>query len=102
MVLHSLNGAYSEVDSQVLWEDGERVFCRGWRLEESGKRRAVVIVRPAVDNPSRSSLDHLTHEYELKSELDRAWAVRPLDLLRDAGRTLLVLEDTGSAPLDQS
>ena len=31
MGLQSLNGAYSDGDSQVLWEDGERVFRRGWR-----------------------------------------------------------------------
>ena len=29
---------------QVLWEDGERVFCRGWRLGEDGSRSAVLIV----------------------------------------------------------
>ena len=30
-----------------------------------------------------------------------AWAVRPLDLVRDAGRTVLVLEDVGGEPLDR-
>ena len=84
---HSLNVAYSDGESQVLWEDGERVFRRGWRLGDDGKRRAVLLVAPAADHPSRSSLDRLTHEYELKDELDRSWAVRPLDLVRDAGRT---------------
>src|SRR5262249_12448368 len=29
-----------------------------------------------------------------------AWAVRPLDLARDAGRTMLVLEDAGGEPLE--
>src|SRR5215470_3816202 len=82
MVLHSQNVAYSDDGSQVLWEDGERVFRRGWRLDDEGKQRAVLLVAPAADHPSRSSLNHLTHEYELKDELDRAWAVRPLDLVR--------------------
>jgi hypothetical protein len=62
MVPHSLIGAYSGGDSQVLWEDGERVFRRGWRLDDNGKRHAVLIVVPAADPPSRSSLDRLTHE----------------------------------------
>ena len=101
MVPHSLNGAYSDSGSQILWEDGERVFRRGWRLDDNGQRRAVLIVLPAADHPSRSSLDRLTHEYELKDELDGAWAVRPLDLVRDAGRTVLVLEDAGGEPLDR-
>src|SRR6516164_2712402 len=96
---HSLNGPYLDDNSQVLWEDGERVFRRGWRLDDNGKR-AVLIVLPSADHPSRSSFDRFTHEYELKDELDEAWAVRPLDLVRDAGRTMLVLEDPGGEPLD--
>jgi len=42
----------------------------------------------------------LRHEYELRDELDGAWAVRPLELVREAGRTLLVLEDPGGEPLE--
>src|SRR5215467_8187984 len=97
---HSLTGAYSDGGSEVLWEDGERVFRRGWRLDDNGKR-AVLLVMPAADQPSRSRLDHLTHEYELKDELDGAWAVRPLDLAHDGDRTTLVLEDAGGEPLDR-
>src|SRR6516164_7969303 len=101
MVPHSPNGAYWDGDSQVLWEDGERVFRRGWRPGDDGEQRAVLIVLPAAEHPSRSSLDRLSHEYALKDELDGAWAARPLDLVRDAGRTMLVLEDAGGEPLDQ-
>src|SRR5262245_12633652 len=101
MVPHSQNVAYSDGGSDVLWADGERAFRRGWRVDDEGKRRAVLLVAPAADHPSRSSLEHLTHEYELKDELDGAWAVRPLDLVRDAGRTMLVLEDAGGEPLER-
>src|SRR5215471_20937580 len=94
MAPHSLDGG-----SQVLWEDGERVFRRGWQLDNHGKRRAVLLVMPAADQPSRSSLDRLAHEYELKDELDDAWAVRPLDLVRNASGTVLVLHDTRCEPL---
>ena len=100
MVPHSLNGAYSDGDSEVLWEDGERVFRRGWRLDDNGKR-AVLLVMPAADRPSHSSLDRLTHEYELKDELDGAWAARPLEFVHDGGRTMLVLDDAESEPLDR-
>src|SRR5215472_11915412 len=101
MVQQSLNVAYSDGSSQVLWEDGERVFSRGWRLDDNGNRLAVLLVTPAADHPSRSRLDRLKHEYELKDELDRAWAARPLALMRDAGRTVLVLDDPGGEPLDR-
>jgi hypothetical protein len=73
MVPHSLNDEYSDGNSQVLWEDGERVFRCGRRLDDEGKQRAVLLVSPATDHPSRSSLDRLTQEYELWDELDSRW-----------------------------
>ena len=97
---HLLNGASSDgSNSQVLWEDGQRVFRRGWRPDDNGKRRDVLIVIPAAEHPSRSSLDRLTHEYQLKDELDGAWAARPLELVHDVGQNMLVLEDAGGEPL---
>jgi len=86
--------------NHVAWEDADCVFRHGWRLDDNGERRAVLIVLPAAEHPSRSSLNRLIHEYELKDELDRAWAVRPLELVRDDGRTVLVLEDAGGVPLN--
>jgi PAS domain S-box-containing protein len=100
-VPYSPNGPYSERDSQVLWEDDERVFRRGWRLDVNGKRCAALFVITAAEHPSRTSLDHFRNEYDLRDELDAVWAVRPLELVRQAGRTVLVLEDPGGAPLER-
>src|SRR5882757_10297016 len=83
---------------QVLWEDGERVFCRGERHAD-GQRAAVLAVLPAAEQPAPATLDRFAYEYELKDELDGTWAVRPLELVRERGRTMLVLEDTGNEPL---
>src|SRR5262245_2403017 len=104
MVPHSLSRAdvsRLELDreSQVLWEDGERVFRRGWRLDGDGHRRGVLIVALAAEHASRSSFDHLSHEYELRDQLDGAWAARPLELVCDGRGTMLVLEDVGDEPL---
>ena len=101
MVPHSVNSAYSNGGPQFLWEDGERIFSRDWRLDDTGKRCAVLVATPAADHPSRSSLDRLAHEFELRDQLDAAWAVRPLELIRDAGRPMLVLEDAGGEPLER-
>jgi PAS domain S-box-containing protein len=85
---------------RVLWEDGERVFCRGERRAD-GRAGAILAVLPAAEHPTPVALDRLAREYELKDELDGTWAVRPLELVRDRGRIMLVLEDTSSEPLDR-
>jgi serine/threonine protein kinase len=46
-------------------------------------------------------LDRLAHEYGLKDALDGSSAVRPLQLVRDAGRAVLALEDSGGEPLER-
>jgi serine/threonine protein kinase len=43
----------------------------------------------------------LTHEYALKDELDIEWAARPLQLVHQRGRQLLLLEDPGGHLLEQ-
>src|SRR5262247_2303727 len=80
---------------QVLWEDGGVLFCRGWRDAGDGNRTAVLAVVPAAEHSTPGHLERLAHEYGLKDELDSAWAARPLELVREHERTLLVLEDPG-------
>src|SRR5215469_6503078 len=86
---------------EVLWDDGERVFCREPRLNEDGTLGNVLTVRLAAEHPTLASLDQLAHEYALREELDRAWAVRPLALVRERGRAVLMLEDCAGEPLDR-
>jgi hypothetical protein len=73
-------GADGNRSLRVLWQEGERVFCRGWRLDADGRRNAVLAVLPAAEHPPPSSLDRLAHQYGLKDELDGAWTLRPLEL----------------------
>src|SRR6201998_3689562 len=84
---------------QVLWEDGERAFCRGSGRGAAGGRNTVLSLLVTAEHPPPFILDRLAREYELKDELDGAWAVRPLELVRDRGRTMLLLEDPGSGPV---
>jgi serine/threonine protein kinase len=86
---------------EVLWEDGDRVFCRVWRRGPDGDRDVVLAVLPATEHPTPLTLDRLAHEYGLKDELDRAWAVRPLELICEGRQTMLVLEDPGGEPLER-
>jgi hypothetical protein len=75
---------------QVLSEDGGLAFCRGWRDATEGRRR-VLAVLSASEQPTPAILDRVAHEYSLKDELESTWAVRPLELVRDRGQTVLVL-----------
>ena len=100
MALPSRFGDVGESGLQVLSEDGERVLCRGSRLGADGSFRSVLVVLPAAEHPSPSSLERLAHEYGLKEELDGSWAVRPLELGRERGRTVVVLEDPGGEPIE--
>src|ERR1700737_2241696 len=86
---------------RVAWEDGDRVFCRGWRDGADGDRNTVLIVLPAAEHPTPDSLNRLTHEYGLKDDLNDAWAARPVALTHYNDRMTLVLEDPGGAPLDR-
>jgi PAS domain S-box-containing protein len=98
MATHDYDEMFSGL--QTLWDDGERAFSRTRRLA-NGLDETLLIARPAVEHPSPVSLDRLAHEFELKDAFDSAWAVRPLDLLHEGSRTLLVLEDPGGEPLER-
>jgi PAS domain S-box-containing protein len=84
---------------QVLCDEDGILLCRTSRERIDGERQVVLAVVPAAEHPSPQSLDRLAHEFALKDELDSAWAVKPIELVQDHGRTILVLEDLGGEPL---
>jgi PAS domain S-box-containing protein len=84
---------------EMLWDDGERVFCREQQLNEDGTLGTILTVRLAAEHPTQASLDQFAHEYALREELDRAWALRPLALIRERSRSVLILEDFAGEPL---
>ncbi|MEM5372562.1 AAA family ATPase [Paraburkholderia azotifigens] len=82
--------------AQILWQDGERTFCRVRTPDGGG---SVLVARATAERPSPAALDRLAHEFALQDQLDSAWAVRPVKLVRENGGTVLVLEDSGGEPL---
>src|SRR5271165_6456653 len=78
----------------ALAYDDECVLYRAQR-EEDGSQ--VLVLAPAVKYPRPDVLKRLEHEYSLREELDREWAVRPLALNRREGQVMLVLENPSSA-----
>jgi serine/threonine protein kinase len=97
MTLSSVKGPTTGGDFQLAWADNELAFLRGWRDDAGGDRKTVLVVVSGVE-PTAG--DRLMREYELKEELDGAWAARPHELLREDGRTILIFEDQGAEPLD--
>jgi len=99
MNLSSFMGAGWAHGPQVLCDEEGILLCRACREGTDGKRDVVLAVLPAAEHPTPQSLDRLAHEYELKDELDGAWAAKPLELVQYRTRTILVLEDLGGEPL---
>jgi len=88
-------GANGIGDLEILSEDGGLVFARGWRDGTEAGRHGLLVAFPASEQPIPAILDRLAHEYSFKDELESTWAARPLELVQDRGRTVLVLEDPG-------
>lgn len=95
MELSSRFGALGIDGLEVLSEESGLAFCRGWRDDAAGRRNGVLVALAASGQTAAATLDRLVHEYSFKDELDGTWAVLPLELERDRGQTVLVLEDPG-------
>ena len=86
----------SEYSLKRLRDDGEFVLYRAHGVEPP----SVLLLAPSSTRPRPETLKKLDHEYSLRSELDSAWAVRPLALSERSGQKTLVLEDPGGETLD--
>src|SRR6266436_3737107 len=81
---------------EPLRQDGEFILYRGLRQSQTGESlSSTLALSPVMERPSPGSLRKLEHEFSLKEDLDPAWAVRPLALTQNQGRTMLLLEDPG-------
>jgi PAS domain S-box-containing protein len=82
---------------ESLREDAEVVLYRARREADP---RHILVVAPLSKHPAQGAFRRLENEYSLRTRLDPAWAVLPLALVREKGRTMLVLEDPGGQPLN--
>jgi len=82
---------------ESLRADGDFVLYRG---RSDADPQPILVVVPSSKHPAQAALERLEHEYSLRTRIDPAWAVAPLALVREKGKTMLVLEDPGGQPLD--
>jgi serine/threonine protein kinase len=86
---------------EPLRTDGEFILSRGRARRQTGAMPpSLLVVTPVAERPALGSLRRMEHELALQAALEPGWAVRPLALIQDQGRSLLVLEDPGGEPLD--
>lgn len=85
---------------EVLWEDSERAFCR-LRRDDGRTVHALMPGDSGTTHPTPESVRRLAHEHALKDALEPAWALQPLELLRERGRTMLVVGYAGGEPLSR-
>ena len=81
---------------QVLWEDGERAFCRTRRVEDNGVARGALASTPHVGGAAaRERPSPGPRIRVLKDDLDSAWAHARSDSFAIVVETVLLLEDPG-------
>src|SRR6266481_3713122 len=91
----------SQYTLEQVRRDTEVVLFRGLRkVREEGSRPSILVRVPVADPPSPSTVRSLQEEYALRSELDSAYVVRPLSMVRAHGLPKLILEDPLGTPLD--
>ena len=95
-----LFGAGWENDSpEVLWREAGRAFCRLRRDDADGGRYAFIPILSDGEHPNLDSVNRLAHECELREYLDGDWALRPVELVRERGQAMLVVDYTGVSRL---
>jgi PAS domain S-box-containing protein len=86
---------------QQVRRDAELVLFRGLRkVREEGSRPSILVRVPVTDPPASATVRSLQEEYALRTELDAAYVVRPLSMVRAHGLPMLILEDPLGTPLD--
>jgi PAS domain S-box-containing protein len=83
---------------ETLRSDQEFVLYRGRNVDDASQ---ILMLSPAMVNPSPIVLRRLEHEYSLRQALDSAWSARPITVASHWDRPVLLMEDPGGVTLDQ-
>ena len=98
----SISGTVADTSIfELLWEDSERSLYRILSDGAKCERYAFMAGSSVAEHPSPESINRLKHEHGLKDYIDAAWAVRPLELIRASGRTMLLVEYPGGDRLEK-
>jgi PAS domain S-box-containing protein len=91
----------SQYTLEPVRRDAELLLFRGFHSgHEEGSRSSILVQVPVADPPSPATVRSLQQEYALRSELDPAYVVRSVSMVRANGRPMMILEDPLGTPLD--
>ncbi|MBR8457974.1 AAA family ATPase [Burkholderia dolosa] len=88
------------VASPAVYDDGDLLRSHALSTDRHGNRIAVLVAQSRRGASDIAAFERLLNEYRMRDKLDRAWAMRPLDLQRRGDSVALVLEDAGGIPLE--
>jgi len=77
---------------ETIWDDGELVLSQARPPDGTA---SILVVSAARAQPNPSIVAQLEHAYSLRSDLDSAWASRPLELIHHQGKPTLLMEHPG-------
>jgi PAS domain S-box-containing protein len=92
----------SQYRLETLRTDGEFVLYRA--LPNIGAETpppSILALSPILEHPAPGTVKKLKHELSFKDDLDPAWAIRPIALIKLQSRTTLLFEDLHGEPLDR-
>ena len=89
----------SQYRLETLRQDGEFILyrCSG----RNGTETSLLALSPVLERPAPATIKKIEHEFSFKDELDPAWAVRPIDVIQQQSRTMLLFDDPKGEPLDR-
>jgi PAS domain S-box-containing protein len=94
--------AVEDIDAvEVLSQESDILLRRIGRERADDDPNVSITVLAASERPTPNGLNRLAREYELAEYLDYSWALRPLELVRENGQTILIFEDPGGELLSQ-
>src|SRR4051794_38653069 len=85
---------------EVLSSQGSDVIVRRLRHRNADPTMQLTVLAVSEHAPSDGS-KKLIREYEFSDYLDRAWALRPLEIVHETGQVILILEDSGGRLLSR-
>ncbi|HEY0705628.1 MAG TPA: serine/threonine-protein kinase PknK, partial [Polyangia bacterium] len=83
---------------ETIRQDQQCVLRRGRRSPDA---QPILTLEPRWDHPSPEVIARLEREFALRGELSPDWALVPLALESNHGKTALIFADAGGIPLDQ-